>query len=89
MTPNVFQTCKWLIEKLLKKRYMTLEEINEECKNDRTLANGVEMRRRSLYNYRKMIKESFGIEIVPVNHISKVIARVLPEALSNNRKKSA
>ena len=45
-------------------------------------------------NYARMIEkgidvQSFGIEIVPVNHISKVIARVLPEALSNNRKKSA
>ena len=45
-------------------------------------------------NYERMLDkgtdmQSFGVEIVPVSHISEVIARVLPEALSNNRKKSA
>ena len=45
-------------------------------------------------NYKHMVDkgtdlQSFGVEIVPVSHISEVIARVLPEAFSNNRKKSA
>ena len=64
MTSNVFRTCKWLIEKLLKKRYMTFEEINEEWKNDRALSHGVEMLRKTFYNNRKTLMESFGIEIV-------------------------
>ncbi len=45
-------------------------------------------------NYTRMIErktdmQSFGIEIVPVSHISEVIMRVLPEVLSKNRKKYA
>ena len=45
-------------------------------------------------NYERMVNkgmdmQSFGVEIIPVSHISEVIARVLPEALPNNRKKPA
>lgn len=64
MAPKTYRFCKWLIEKLLKKRYMTFEEINEEWKNDRSLSNGVELLRKTFYNNRKTLKESFGIEIV-------------------------
>ena len=51
-------------------------------------------RRYLTSNYNCMIDkgldmQSFGVKIIPVGHISEVIARVLPEALSNNRKKSA
>lgn len=46
MAPKTYRFCKWLIEKLLKKRYMTFEEINEEWKNDRSMSNGVELLRR-------------------------------------------
>ena len=64
MTTKVYRTCKWLIEKLLKKRYMTFEEINEEWVHERALSNGVELLRKTFYNNRKKLKETFGIEIV-------------------------
>ena len=63
MYTNVYRCLKWIIEKFMEKKYLTLEGLNELWVKEEDLSDGLEMRRRSFYNHRKALKEKFGIDI--------------------------
>ena len=63
MVTKVFRNLKWIIEKLQNSRSMTFNEINDEWRKEVNLSKGVNMLRKTFYNYRKMLNDKFGIEI--------------------------
>ena len=77
------RSCKWLIEKLKNKDNMTFEDINKEWVKESNLSDGMEMRRKTFYNYRKTLRESFGIEVVCKNGGNYAYYLKNPEILMN------
>ena len=63
MYTNVYRCLKWIIEKFMEKKSLTLEGLNELWVKEEDLSDGLEMRRKTFYNHRKAIKENFGIDI--------------------------
>lgn len=63
MYTNVFRCLKWIIEKFMEKKYLTLNDLNELWVKEEDLSDGLEMRRKTFYNHRKALKEKFGIDI--------------------------
>ena len=62
---------------------MTSEDINKEWVKESNLSDGMEMRRKTFYNYRKTLKESFGIEVVCKNGGNYAYYLKNPEILMN------
>ena len=63
MYKNVYRCLKWIIEKFMEKKYLTLNDLNELWVKEEDLSDGLEMRRKTFYNHRKALKEKFGIDI--------------------------
>lgn len=63
MYTNVYRCLKWIIEKFMEKKYLTLNDLNELWVKEEDLSDGLEMRRKTFYNHRKALKEKFGIDI--------------------------
>lgn len=63
MNTKVYRSCKWLIDRLMKERYMTFRDINEAWVRETALSGGTKMLRKTLYNYRQTLMESFGIDV--------------------------
>ena len=83
MNTKYYRSCKWLIEKLKNKDNMTSEDINKEWVKESNLSDGMEMRRKTFYNYRKTLKESFGIEVACKNGGNYAYYLKNPEILMN------
>lgn len=83
MNTKYYRSCKWLIEKLKNKNNMTFEDINKEWVKESNLSDGMEMRRKTFYNYRKTLRESFGIEVVCKNGGNYAYYLKNPEILMN------
>jgi hypothetical protein len=84
MNTKYYRSCKWLIEKLKIKDNMTFEDINKEWVKESNLSDGMEMRRNTFYNYRKTLRESFGIEVVCKNGGNYAYYLKNPEILMND-----
>ena len=63
MYTNVYRSTKWIIEKFMEKRSLTMKSLNELWVKEEDLSGGLEMVRKTFYNYRQAIKEKFGIDI--------------------------
>ncbi len=63
MYTNVYRSTKWIIEKFMEKRSLTMKSLNELWVKEEDLSGGLEMGRKTFYNYRQAIKEKFGIDI--------------------------
>ena len=63
MYTNVYRNVKWIIETFMEKGHLTMNGLNELWVKEEKLGGGLEMDRKCFYNYRKSIKEKFGIEI--------------------------
>lgn len=83
MNTKYYRSCKWLIEKLKNKDNMTSEDINKEWVKESNLSDGMEMGRKTFYNYRKTLRESFGIEVVCKNGGNYAYYLKNPEILMN------
>ena len=83
MNTKYYRSCKWLIEKLKNKDNMTFEDINKEWLKESNLSDGMEMGRKTFYNYRKTLKESFGIEVACKNGGNYAYYLKNPEILMN------
>ena len=60
MYTNVYRCLKWIIEKFMEKKYLTLEGLNELWVKEEDLSDGLEMRRKTFYNHRKAIIAYFS-----------------------------
>lgn len=63
MYKNVYRCLKWIIEKFMEKKYLTLNGVNELWVKEEEMSGGVGMGRKTFYNRRRDLKEKFGIEI--------------------------
>ena len=63
MYKNVYRCLKWIIEKFLEKKSLTLNGINELWVKEEEMSGGVGMGRKTFYNHRRDLKEKFGIDI--------------------------
>jgi len=63
MYKNAYRCLKWIIEKFLEKKSLTLDGINELWVKEEEMSGGVGMGRKTFYNHRRDLKEKFGIDI--------------------------
>ena len=63
ITSRLYRSLKWIIEMLQKKEFLTFEEINDLWVKEESLSKGLELQRKTFYNNRKVLKETFGLEV--------------------------
>lgn len=83
MYTNVYRSLKWIIEKFMEKKYLTLKGLNELWVKEEDLSDGLEMGRKTFYNHRQALKEKFGIDICQKDEGYAYYIRN-PEIIRNN-----
>lgn len=83
MYTNVYRSLKWIIEKFMEKKYLTLKGLNELWVKEEDLSDGLEMGRKTFYNHRQALKEKFGIDICQKDQGYAYYIRN-PEIIRNN-----
>ena len=83
MYTNVYRCLKWIIEKFMEKKYLTLKGLNELWVKEEDLSDGLEMGRKTFYNHRQALKEKFGIDICQKDQGYAYYIRN-PEIIRNN-----
>lgn len=63
MYTNVYRSLKWIIEIFMEKKSLTMKDFNELWLEEEELSGGLEMGRKTFYNYRQALKDKFGIDI--------------------------